>query len=166
MKNLDKLKSLTNNPITLLLGLNHFYLSRVFTCIIRGGISFFALIFGLLIFDGKIEWLVMYGFIWGIYFLIDKVRIEGHFRKYQRKFNEALDLLRNKEFFKGFKKLIKFGLKDSINWIMENEPELLTDSILGNISQEKFAKITGLIERKDVDGVISELRKSAFKLQF
>lgn len=163
MKNLKKIQNLTNNPITLLLGLNHYYLKRVFTSVFRIFITFFGIVISFL-FDSFLGWVVIMGFIWGMFFVIDKNRIEGHLKKYNSKFFKAIDLIRNKQFFKGFKKLVILGeLKESVHYIIENEPEILKSSILENVSKEQFENITNLIEKKDVDGVIRLLKKATLK---
>lgn len=164
MKNLKKIQNLTNNPITLLLGLNHWYLKRVFTTVFRCFMTFWGIVIGFLLFESFLAGLVLLGIIWGIFFVIDKNRIESHLKKYNSKFFKAIELIRNKDFFKGFKKLVVLGeLKESVHYIIENEPEILKSSILENVSKEQFENITNLIEKRDVDGVIRLLKKATLK---
>ena len=81
MKNLKKIQNLTNNPITLLLGLNHWYLKRVFTTVFRCFITFWGIVIGFFLFDSFLAGLVVLGIIWGVFFVIDKNRIESHLKK-------------------------------------------------------------------------------------
>ena len=73
---------------------------------------------------------------------------------YNSKFSEVLVLLRDKKFFKAFKKMVKLGLKENILWIMDNQPEVLSGSLLSHISKEDFLIISKQIEQKDVNGII------------
>lgn len=163
MKSLDKINRLTNNPLTLLAGINHFYLNKVFVGGFRAFVSFNATIISLMGIANQGYWIppLFMGTIWAIYFVIDKNRIEEHLDNYNSKFSEMLELLYQKQFFKAFKKMVKFGAKDATIWIMENEPEALSGSLLGHVKKEEFVVITKQIERKDVDGILTSFRRLA-----
>lgn len=166
MKDITELKKLTNNPIKLLFGLNHFYLTRTFTAIFRGGLSVIIVIISLLSLSlGNYNGVLFICFLWAGYFLIDKIRIEKHLQSYNSKFMEALELLRSKQFFKSFKKFLKLGgLKEPIFWIIDNDPQLLLGSLSDKVDREQVEKITRQIEKRDVDGVVSSIKRIALNL--
>lgn len=166
MKEAITLKKLTNNPIKLLFGLNHFYLKRVFTPVLRGGLSVLIIIMSLYgVSVGNYQSLLFVVLLWAGYFLIDKIRIEKHLQDYNSKFKEALELLKNKQFFKSFKKFLKLGgLKEPMFWIIDNDPQILLGSLSGKIDRDQFEEIMRQIEKKDVDGVVSSFKKIALNL--
>lgn len=165
MKDLKKLNKLTHNPITLLFGINHKYLKRIFTMWFRIFVTIVSMMFVMIgISVGNYGSIFILVILYGVYYLIDHVRIQGHLNKFNEKFKEALNLIESKEYIKGFKKLILLDLKESTFWIIENNPELLMGSLMENVDKNQFEKITKQIERKDVDGVISSLTNMIFKL--
>jgi|GEM_PF-5857777 len=166
MKSAKKLNRLTYNPLTLLFGVNHAYLGRVTTFTFRLFTTIIVLIFTAIVLSSERpnKAFIFLIIIYISYLIIDKIRIKKHLDKYNTKFQEGLDLLRDKEFFSAFKKFLKLGgLKEPIFYIIENEPSLLTDTMAGNLKKEDFQKLCNIVENRDVESIISFVKSTILK---